>query len=644
MANFLMNNQQAIEIRTLAQAELTPLAQLIRDHEISHSTEEVRRDIFLTDTIESTFAQTWIRQRSGWEMHLGAELVQTARHQFIDTVARLLLPPDVIKNYCARWEEADFTSVGGSYLCIDNAWSCCPGHGLDMKKEIDLDIDYSRVGREDISMLDLQSYQWGGDRKFTTMVAVRGKIPGTRYVKSGTQFVGDKIIDVPADFPVTCAEKFGEKFFIITPHTLPGFTYGEHQFVRHPFSSVDNFVPETWHEGIMVLMGDGRELRSKYAPTIDVRMGEEVWECIHREGLRKLRPRFGKWPQSPSLIFSMVTPDAVLARPRQHAVRVSEVVAGDVVPHLALRSGTMMLDSGYRMDVGKGYPVTQQKLVEIGADPMDKMIDHVKHLDVRATRKYRTNMNRGKMKEQIIGSKILVVSHCGKYFYLIKESANTKPWDFLGGKLEDGETPIQAAIREAEEEAGLQINVKELYPLGHSDAEDEKFTYRSYLFMYVWTLPREKWVREMNFREPDMIGEGCVSWYARLMAHIFRTYTPEGLFDLYLYANQRSDGLASDVHSAAFKNKYITLEETNKLVRYKRKMKTPAAVEAYMMSIGFTLDRVGSQSIYKYRPGTSNMETFGWGIGDVATFLGRELKGVRVVDRGGNMMEEYYDD
>jgi 8-oxo-dGTP diphosphatase len=36
--------------------------------------------------------------------------------------------------------------------------------------------------------------------------------------------------------------------------------------------------------------------------------------------------------------------------------------------------------------------------------------------------------------------------------------ANPKPWDAPGGKLESGETPIQAAVRELKEETGLTVD------------------------------------------------------------------------------------------------------------------------------------------------------------------------------------------
>ena len=57
-------------------------------------------------------------------------------------------------------------------------------------------------------------------------------------------------------------------------------------------------------------------------------------------------------------------------------------------------------------------------------------------------------------------------------------------WVFPGGALETGETPEQAAVREAEEEAGFQLSLDDLMPLSYwtpPAVMDKRFTTHFYL-------------------------------------------------------------------------------------------------------------------------------------------------------------------
>ena len=65
---------------------------------------------------------------------------------------------------------------------------------------------------------------------------------------------------------------------------------------------------------------------------------------------------------------------------------------------------------------------------------------------------------------------------------LLGHSTNNEHWDIFKGKVESGETPIQAAIRELKEESGIDLLPEQLVDLG-------KFSYNKkknlHLFLHT---------------------------------------------------------------------------------------------------------------------------------------------------------------
>ena len=71
------------------------------------------------------------------------------------------------------------------------------------------------------------------------------------------------------------------------------------------------------------------------------------------------------------------------------------------------------------------------------------------------------------IKKKLQGAAILVMNKEGHILLLKRSPASTfapNQWGFPGGKIEEGETALQAAVRETEEET--QLKVSQASPLG----------------------------------------------------------------------------------------------------------------------------------------------------------------------------------
>lgn len=540
-------------------SKMSALAQLVKKIEYDSCTPEMQRCIQYTDAMESTSITEWIDSVSTWEEELDELQVRKSRYNFMSDALKKSLPSEVVLSYQKRWERAEFSTVGYNYVSIDNVWAHVdPKHTLTVKKERDVTSDFAVHGRKDLTLSDLQRLQWGTTSDENTMLGVRPKIPGTRYVKVGPKMIGDFEFLVPEDFPVQLAERFGDKYYILSPTACPGFTFEGRIFERHPFVSPSEFVSEGWHEGIMILTVKG-ELRSKYLPTVDQEIDGEVWECCYNNGPCKVRPRPGKNAQNISQLFNCVAPKPVLMKDHQKLNRVVEITTTRFTTGRYAKGNVLYLDSGLRMDKEKGYPVRIEDAV-FASHFEEGTIQTVQGpKKVVQARDIRKQIHQGSYKKQILGAKIFLLNGSGDKAFFLKEE--NKMIDFVGGKLEFGETPERAAIREMFEETGRKIESSDLVSIGYTDAEDDDAFFRSYMFL----ARAESWgdtciVRSIN----SLIGSDNVPWFTRLIKQVFYNRTISMLHDML----SEEGGLLTKVHTIVLNEGRI--KEGRLLTEYRR--------------------------------------------------------------------------
>lgn len=91
----------------------------------------------------------------------------------------------------------------------------------------------------------------------------------------------------------------------------------------------------------------------------------------------------------------------------------------------------------------------------------------------------------------------------GKLLLLYRE--DEKHWEVPGGKVEDGESPTEAAVREAEEEIGVSVELRKPFYSGEFQHGDNIFLWHGYLAEISEGEPeiQEDKFSELEFFEPS---------------------------------------------------------------------------------------------------------------------------------------------
>ena len=66
---------------------------------------------------------------------------------------------------------------------------------------------------------------------------------------------------------------------------------------------------------------------------------------------------------------------------------------------------------------------------------------------------------------------VLVVARRGGRFLVVQEKKHGRRWSFPGGRVEMGETLIEAAVRETLEEAGIRVEIDGILRIEHTPVE-----------------------------------------------------------------------------------------------------------------------------------------------------------------------------
>jgi 8-oxo-dGTP pyrophosphatase MutT (NUDIX family) len=106
-----------------------------------------------------------------------------------------------------------------------------------------------------------------------------------------------------------------------------------------------------------------------------------------------------------------------------------------------------------------------------------------------------------------------------RYLYLLRnDSKYPDTWGLAGGKVEYGETLIEAIQRECSEELGAMPNYKQLIPIEKFTSPDSAFEYHTF-----WCGVEQEFVPELNHEHVGYAWIGTGRWPRPLHPGLWNT-------------------------------------------------------------------------------------------------------------------------
>lgn len=123
---------------------------------------------------------------------------------------------------------------------------------------------------------------------------------------------------------------------------------------------------------------------------------------------------------------------------------------------------------------------------------------------------------------------LCVLKHQDKLLLLKRlKEPNKDSYTPLGGKLDPFETPLQAAVRETWEEAGIQVSSMDYYGIL---TETSPVNYNWISFVYV---------AEIDFIPPPPCNEGTLEWISFMELNDIPTPPTDRIIYEYIFANRK---------------------------------------------------------------------------------------------------------